>query len=121
MLNIKTILIADDSQTERLHLSRILQDAGYQVIVATSGNEARMLAETHKPDVIFLDIIMEDGDGYQTCRNLRRNPETAETPIIMVSSKANPVDMQWAKKLGANHYVVKPYTAEAILERLAAL
>lgn len=118
---IKTILIADDSQTERLHLSRILQDAGYQVIVAASGNEARMLAEAHSPDVIFLDIIMEDGDGYQTCRNLRRNPATAETPIIMVSSKSNPVDMQWAKKLGANHYVIKPYTPEAILSQLTAL
>ncbi|MFZ1386067.1 MAG: response regulator [Thiolinea sp.] len=118
---IKTILIADDSQTERLHLSQILQNAGYQVIVATSGNEARMLAETHNPDVIFLDIIMEDGDGYQTCRNLRRNPATAETPIIMVSSKSNPVDMQWAKKLGANNYVVKPYTSEAILAQLTTL
>ncbi|HPY40554.1 MAG TPA: response regulator [Thiolinea sp.] len=121
MSAIKTILIADDSQTERLHLSQILQNAGYQVIVATSGNEARMLAETHNPDVIFLDIIMEDGDGYQTCRNLRRNPATAETPIIMVSSKSNQVDMQWAKKLGANHYVVKPYTPDAILTQLTAL
>lgn len=118
---IKTILIADDSQTERLHLSRILQNAGYQVILANSGNEARMLAEAHNPDVIFLDIIMEDGDGYQTCRHLRRHPATAETPIIMVSSKSNLVDMQWAKKLGANHYVTKPYTPETILSQLTTL
>lgn len=121
MSAIKTILIADDSQTERLYLSRILQGAGYQVILATSGNEAKMLAELHNPDVIFLDIVMEDGDGYQTCRNLRRLPATAATPIIMVSSKANPVDMQWAKKLGANHYLVKPYTPDAILAQLTAL
>ncbi len=118
---IQTVLIADDSQTERVHLSRILQEAGYQVLVASSGNEAKALAEKHEPDVIFLDIIMEDGDGYQTCRNIRRNPATAEIPIIMVSSKSNPVDIKWAEKLGANRYVVKPYTSAAILGELARL
>ncbi len=118
---IRTVLIADDSQTERMHLSQILQAAGYEVIVAVSGNEAKTLAEKHEPDVIFLDIIMDDGDGYQTCRYLKRNPGTAGIPVIMVSSKANPVDIKWAEKLGASGYVVKPYAPEAILERLAAL
>ena len=116
-----TILIADDSQTERANLSRILQDAGYEVITATSGNEARMMAEERHPDVIFLDIIMEDGDGYQACRHIRRNPAMANTPIIMVSSKSNPVDIKWAEKLGATGYVVKPYTSDVILDKLTGL
>lgn len=116
---IRKILIADDSNTERLNLQRILEAAGYQVIVAHSGNEAKVLAEQQRPDLIMLDIIMEDGDGYQACRGIKRNPVTQTIPVIMVSSKSNPVDKQWAQKLGANNYVTKPYTSEEILKAIA--
>lgn len=118
---IRKILIADDSNTERLNLGHILEGAGYTVIAATSGNEAKMLAETQQPDLIMLDIIMDDGDGYQACRALRRNPATQAIPIIMVSSKSNPVDKQWAEKLGANAYIVKPYKDTDVLQQIAAL
>lgn len=118
---IRKILIADDSNTERLNLTHILESAGYQVIAAQSGNEAKALAETQLPDLIMLDIIMEDGDGYQACRALKRNPATQSIPVIMVSSKSNPVDKQWAQKLGANDYIVKPYTNEDVLQKIAAL
>lgn len=118
---IRKILIADDSNTERLNLSRILQAAGYQVIAAHSGNEAKALAESQRPDLIMLDIIMDDGDGYQACRTLKRNPLTQAIPIIMISSKSNAVDQQWAEKLGANAYIIKPYKDEDILQRIAAL
>ena len=118
---IHKILIADDSNTERLNLARILESAGYQVVAAHSGNEAKTLSESEQPDLIMLDIIMEDGDGYQACRAIRRNPATKTTPIIMVSSKSNPVDQQWAEKLGANAYIIKPYKDEDILQQIAAL
>lgn len=118
---IRKILIADDSNTERLNLTHILESAGYQVIAAQSGNEAKQLADTQAPDLIMLDIIMEDGDGYQACRALKRNPMTQSIPIIMISSKSNPVDKQWAQKLGANAYIVKPYTNEEVLQQIAAL
>ena len=65
---IRKILIADDSNTERLNLLHILEAAGFQVITAQSGNEAKALAEAELPDLIMLDIIMDDGDGYQACR-----------------------------------------------------
>jgi CheY-like chemotaxis protein len=118
---IRKILIADDSNTERLSLVHILEGAGYTVITAASGNEAKTLAETQQPDLIMLDIIMDDGDGYQACRALRRNPTTQTIPIIMVSSKSNPVDKQWAEKLGANAYIVKPYKDKDVLQQIAAL
>ncbi len=118
---IHKILVADDSNTERLNLTRILAEAGYQVIAAHSGNEAKTLAESQQPDLIMLDIIMEDGDGYQACRAIRRNPVTQTIPVIMVSSKANQVDRQWAEKLGANAYIVKPYKGEEVLQQIAAL
>ncbi|EIJ36018.1 response regulator [Thiothrix nivea] len=118
---IRKILIADDSATERVNLTRILETAGYQVVPTQSGNEAKSLAESQLPDLIMLDIIMEDGDGYQACRALKRNPATQAIPVIMISSKSNPVDKQWAQKLGANAYIVKPYKDEDVLREIAAL
>lgn len=118
---IRKILIADDSATERANLTRILETAGYQVVPTQSGNEAKSLAESQLPDLIMLDIIMEDGDGYQACRALKRNPATQAIPVIMISSKSNPVDKQWAQKLGANAYIVKPYKDEDVLREIAAL
>ena len=115
------ILVADDSTTERLNLTRILEIAGYQVIQMHSGNEAKQGAEQYNPDLIMLDIIMEDGDGYQACRALKRNPVTQNIPILMVSSKSNPVDRQWAEKLGANGYIIKHYSDQDVLHAITTL
>lgn len=117
----RKILVADDSNTERLNLTRILEGAGYQVIPAQSGNAAKTLAETQQPDLILMDIIMEDGDGYQACRAIKRNPATQHIPVVMVSSKSNPVDQQWAQKLGAAGYIIKPYKDEEVLQTITAL
>lgn len=116
-----TILIADDSDTQLLHLKSILENAGYKTITASSGNEAIALSEQMKPDAIMLDIVMEDGDGYKACRSIKKNPATNSTPIIMVSSKANPVDKQWANMLGASDYIVKPYENTEVLEKLESV
>ena len=86
-----------------------------------SGNEAKQSVEQYNPDLIMLDIIMDDGDGYQACRALKRNPVTQNIPILMVSSKSNPVDRQWAEKLGANGYITKPYSDHEVLSAIANL
>ena len=101
-------------------MTRILEAAGYSVISAASGNEATALAAEQQPDMIFLDIIMEDGDGYKACRSIKRNEATRDIPVVMVSSKANPVDKKWAEKLGAVGYVVKPYSDEEIIQAIEA-
>ena len=121
MSGIQTILIADDSDTQLKHLKSILESAGYTTITASSGNQAITLSEKMKPDAIMLDIVMEDGDGYKACRAIKKNPTYANTPVIMVSSKSNPVDKQWAKQLGASEYVVKPYEDKEILDKLTAV
>ncbi len=110
--SIKKVLIADDSATDRKHLSLLLQEFGLNVTAVNSGNEAVTVAESTQPDVIFLDVIMEDGDGYHACRALKRNDATVHIPVIIASSKSNPVDKMWAKKLGASAYVTKPFTEE---------
>ena len=118
MTDKRTILIADDSDTQLSHLKSILEGAGYTTITATSGNQAIALSEEMSPDAIMLDIVMEDGDGYKACRSIKKNPATNATPVIMISSKSNPVDKQWARQLGASDYIVKPYENSEVLEKL---
>lgn len=114
MLNpsIKNVLIADDSATDRKHLSLLLEELALNITSVTSGNEAIAYAESIQPDVIFLDVIMADGDGYHACRAIKRNEATTHIPVIIVSSKSNPVDKMWAEKLGASAYVTKPFDHE---------
>ncbi len=120
MSKIQTVLIADDSDTQLAHLKSILEAAGYTTISASSGNQAVTLSEKTKPDAIMLDIVMDDGDGYKACRTIKKNPNYADIPVIMISSKNNPVDKQWAKQLGASDYIVKPYEDKEVLETLTA-
>ncbi len=117
----QTILIADDSNTQLLHLKNILESAGYEIITANSGNMAIELSEKLNPDLIMLDIVMENGDGYKACRTIKKNPLLANTPVIMVSSKSNPVDKQWARQLGAADYIVKPYNDSEVLDKVIAV
>lgn len=115
------VLIADDSKTERAHLRQVLISGGYEVITADSGKSALELMDIETPDLVLLDIIMENGDGYQTCRSLKKNPITKHIPVVMVSSKTNDVDRKWAMKLGASDYITKPYNDDELLQRLTDL
>ena len=115
------ILVADDSKTDRVHLRQVLLSGGYEVITANSGKAALEAIDEELPDLIMLDVIMEDGDGYQTCRKLKRNPTTKDIPVVMVSSKSNDVDRKWAMKLGASDYITKPYDDDDLLKRLTDL
>lgn len=121
MSGIQTILIADDSNTQLIHLKSILESAGYTTITASSGNQAVTLSEKMQPDAIMLDIVMDDGDGYKACREIKKSPTLSNTPVIMISSKSNPVDKQWARQLGASDYIVKPYEDNEVLEKLATV
>ncbi len=108
------VLVVDDSAVERVHLSNMLDDLGMRVLEATSGSEAIATALREKPDMIFLDIIMGDMDGFNACRELTSSAETAQIPVVMVSSKKNRADKMWATEQGARGYIVKPCTEDDI-------
>lgn len=116
-----TILVVDDSHAERVKLETLLSEAGYQVLTCASGQEAVEMANEQSPDLIFLDIVMEGMDGFQTCRRLKELDDTKDIPVVMVSSKNQKVDMRWATKQGAAAYVTKPYTPDDIQSQLAEL
>ena len=116
---VKKVLVCDDSSADRAKLERIVADAGYVVISASGGTEAVQKAKTEKPDLIFLDIIMPDVDGYATCRALRNDPATKGIPVVFVTSKGQKADRVWAQMQGGRELVAKPYSNDEIVTQLA--
>ncbi len=117
----KNILICDDSPVEIINLAKILEEAGCNVIKASNGQEAISLAKKHKPDLIFLDIVMPEMDGYAACRELTKSPETKDSPVVFVSSKGQKADRLWAQMQGAKDLVQKPYQDSEIIDHIQSV
>lgn len=117
----ETILVVDDSPTETRIFSSTLMKAGYEVETATNGEEAVEVARRIKPALILMDVIMPVLNGYQATRLIRKDPETADIPIIMVTTKDMQTDRTWGMRQGATDYMVKPVDRQLLLERIRAL
>lgn len=113
------LLVVDDSATERDHLRDVLVKAGHIVVTAVSGRAVVELAQSERPDLIFMDIVMDGVDGYHATRALREDPATAHIPVVVVSSKNQKADKMWAQLQGAKGYIVKPYSPEEISKQVA--
>jgi len=114
------ILIVDDSPTEVHVIRRVLESHGYQTATAGDGAEGIRMAKQIKPDLIFMDIVMPGVNGYQATRTLAADPDTSRIPVIMVTSKALPTDRVWGMRQGAIDYLVKPVSAEMLVEKAQA-
>ena len=101
-----TILIVEDSQTERQVLRKMLEKGGHLVIAATDGVEGIAMARQNNPDLILMDVVMPGQNGFQTTRQLSRDPATQHIPIIIVTTKDQETDKVWAKRQGASDYFV---------------
>ncbi len=117
-MSINKILVVDDSTIDRMNIQNIITDAGYEVIIASSGGEAIEKASSEKPDLIFMDIVMPETDGYQACRDITHLEETKDIPIIFVSSKGQKADRLWAQMQGGKGLVQKPYSPDQIIEQI---
>jgi len=117
-MSVSTILIVDDSTTERTNLELIVNKAGCRVLTADSGRTGLKIAEEDHPDLIFLDIIMDEMDGFQACRSLQQGDRTRDIPVVMVSSKNNKADKVWAMEQATRGYITKPYSEEQILDQI---
>lgn len=116
MLELSVVLVVDAVETNSLIIKQCLKDR-YQVWTANSG-KACLVAAKQKPDLILLDLIMPDMDGYQVCRQLKADPETAEIPIIFVTAKELD-DEQRGLALGAVDYITKPIRPAIVRARVA--
>jgi twitching motility two-component system response regulator PilH len=117
----KTILVVDDSKTDFLYVKNILEHGGYNVVYAPSGKEGIDAAKRIKPDCILMDVVMPEMNGFQATRAISRQLETAEIPVLMLSSKSQQTDRVWAERQGATDYLVKPANPKLLLSKLRAL
>lgn len=114
----KTILIVDDSKLNIRVLSDILKEKDYRIALAKSGKMALEFVEMKKPDLILLDILMPEIDGFEVCARLKASPETKNIPIIFISGLDKSKDIVRGFKAGAVDYIVKPFQKEVVLARV---
>jgi twitching motility two-component system response regulator PilH len=120
-MRINKILVVDDSPADLTNIKNIVSEAGCTVISAMSGKEALEKAKSEKPDLIFLDIIMPDMDGYATCRQLHNDNVTKDIPVVFVTSKNQKADRVWAQMQGGKAFISKPYSADQIIDQIKVL
>ncbi|NEP61794.1 MAG: response regulator [Symploca sp. SIO2G7] len=113
---VKKILVIDDVRSELDLISHYLEQAGYVVITAENGLEALEKVKLNKPDAIVTDLVMPEITGLELCRKLKKDPATADIPIIACTTKGRKMDQSWAKKQGVDSYIVKPCTAKQLTD-----
>ena len=112
------ILIADDTDVNRLVLSAILRGAGHEVVQACDGEEALLLARQHLPDLMLLDVMMPRLDGWQVLKTLKADPALADLPVVFLTARGDTADKIRGLELGAADYVTKPFDADEVLARV---
>lgn len=111
-----TVVIVDDSSTVRLFFERAIAPLDMDLEMFGSANDASQYLDTHKPDLLFLDIIMPEKDGLTFLQELRRLPLHEDTPTVVISSKDYAQDRVAAKELGVVEFVAKPMSTKVIEE-----
>jgi twitching motility two-component system response regulator PilH len=110
-----TILIVDDVQTDRELIGMVVSKAGFRPAFAADGAEALSKAKQLRPSMIFLDVVMPVQDGYKTCRDLKKDPETTNIPVVLVTSKSTESDKFWGQRQGAVDHIAKPFSQDGLL------
>jgi twitching motility two-component system response regulator PilG len=116
-LNVK-VMVIDDSKTIRRSAETLLKKAGCEVVTAVDGFEALAKITAHKPDIIFVDIMMPRLDGYQTCALIKNNQNFKATPVIMLSSKDSIFDRARGRIVGSEKYLTKPFSREDLISAI---
>ncbi len=109
------VMVIDDSKTIRRTAETLLKKVGCEVITATDGFEALAKIADHRPNIIFVDIMMPRLDGYQTTALIKNNKVFKKTPVIMLSSKDGLFDRARGRIVGSEQYLTKPFTKEELL------
>ena len=119
-MNGRILVVEDNIQFQNL-ISRALSHAGYEVILANDGAEGlSKLRETH-PNLVILDIMLPGMDGYEVCRHIRANPQTADIPVLMLTAKNGPRDQMQGFESGADDYLTKDMSLLEIVQRVKSM
>ena len=112
-----TILIADDELNIRLLVGNLL-GGDYDVIKASDGAEALALARLKRPDLILMDIMMPNMDGYSACHAIKNDEATAKIPVVMVTAVGQELNRMFATQMGADGYITKPFQLQNLLDTI---
>ena len=118
---IRKVLVVDDSKTELMFMTDLLQKNGFAVRTAENADDAFKRLAEEKPDLILMDVVMPGQNGFQLTRAITRDPNFADVPIIMCTSKNQETDRVWGMRQGAKDYLVKPVKPADLLAKIAAL
>lgn len=108
------ILVVDDVQTDRELIGKVVAATGHHPEYAADGDEAVEKARSLRPALILLDVVMPKQDGFATCRSLKKDPVTAEIPVVLVTQKSTETDRFWGEKQGAAAFIAKPFSPDEL-------
>lgn len=114
----KRVLVVDDEPNIVLSLEFLMRRAGFDVQVARSGGEALKALEGDPPDLMLLDVMMPEFDGYEVCERIRAKPEWRGTKIIMLTARGREAERERGLALGADAYVTKPFSTRELVEQV---
>ena len=112
------ILIVDDSPSQLLGIKRIVEKLGHEALTAEDGAAGVEAAKREKPDLILMDVVMPNLNGFQATRTISKDPETAHIPIVLVTTKDQETDKVWGMRQGAKAYVTKPIKEDELITAL---
>ncbi len=115
------LLIIDDDQNILILVAEYLESEGYTTIQANSGIEGLRQLEIHNPQLVILDVNMPELDGMQTCRMIRANEKFQDIPVLMLTARTDIKDMIEARRMGANDYLVKPFSPQVLIQKVLRL
>ena len=111
-----TVLVIDDSPSEMAKFRDMLSKNNYHVLEASTGEQGCQMAAEHLPDVILMDVVMPEMNGFQATRKITRGKTTSHIPIIMISTKNQETDRVWGKRQGAKEYITKPIDESGLVQ-----
>ncbi|HDS1220073.1 twitching motility response regulator PilH [Stenotrophomonas maltophilia] len=112
------ILIVDDSPSQLLGIQRIVEKLGHQILTATDGAAGVEAARAELPDLVLMDVVMPNLNGFQATRTLARDEATRHIPVILVTTKDQDTDRMWGMRQGAKAYITKPFSEDELSEVL---
>lgn len=121
MSTTKKILVVDDDPYILMSLEFLMKKNGFDVMVARNGTEALEIVEKQVPDMVLLDIMMPDVDGYAICKHIKSSKKLKEAKVVFMSAKSKETDIQKGYDLGASLYVTKPFSTRQLLKQVQEL
>ena len=115
------ILIAEDERDIRDLVAFTLRFAGYEVVVATNGEEAVNMAPNENPDLILMDVRMPRMTGYEACKVMKANPDLKDIPIVFLTARGQESEIQQGLEAGAEEYLLKPFAPDQLTTRVKAI